>query len=423
MVRRRSNGERETENGQRLVLFFALVALGCATVRLEAPQPDRPFIVTFWCGPPLDELTDERAREIAAAGFNVIGPPCEGNRGPRRNLRALDVAARHGLRVWIGDGRFSELRALPAGWEERLEEAVALYREHPALGAYFVEDEPTVADLERVGVVIERLHRADPDGIAYVNLYPDYAAEQELGPASYETYLEKFLESGPRLLSYDYYPFGEKKDRSSFFENLHTIRNAALRRRIPFMLIVLAMPHGPYRDPTESELAWQIFHALAFGARGISYFAYWTPVQVAHADKWQFRRGLIENGKPTIHYAQAARLNREARAFARALGPFESIGIADSRGEVGAAFPIGPIESVEGGPITAGLFGNAAGDLAVLLVNRDYHQPVTARLQLRDSAQPPEVLDLETRSWSSLTDLSIPIPAGRGRLLVWRAGA
>ena len=52
-----------------------------------------------------------------------------------------------------------------------------------------------------------------------------------------------------------------------------------MRHDVPFLLIVQAMPHGPYRDPTEAELAWQVHHALAFGARGISYFTYWTPVR------------------------------------------------------------------------------------------------------------------------------------------------
>ena len=121
-------------------------------------------------------------------------------------------------------------------------------------------------------------------------------------------------------------------------------RHRARATAIPFLLIVQAMPHGPYRDPTEAEIAWQVNHALAFGARGISYFAYWTPVHVRGAEYWRFRHGLIENGRPTEHYAQAARLNATARAIA---GPARRLVFARAspiRSAASAcALPFGPL--------------------------------------------------------------------------------
>src|SRR5262249_31677776 len=145
----------------------------------------------------------------------------------------------------------------------------------------------------------------------------------------------------------------------------------------------LAMPHGPYRNPDEGELAWQAHHALAYGARGVSYFTYWTP---APHDEWDGHDGLIEDGRPTLHYFQAARLNRELRAPGAALTGFASIEVADARGEIGVPFPIGPIAGIDGGAITAGLFGDGEGRLAVLLVNRDYRFGTTAALRLQPGA-------------------------------------
>src|SRR4029079_12074399 len=127
-----------------------------------------------------------------------------------------------------------------------------------------------------------------------------YIPPEHLQAASYDAYVEDFIATvQPRLLSYDFYPFGHEKDRSTFFANLAAMRGAALRHDLPFMLIVLATPHGPYRDPTEGELAWQVHHALAYGAHGISYFTYWTP---PGDGQWTFRHGLIEDGQPTLHY-------------------------------------------------------------------------------------------------------------------------
>lgn len=381
-----------------------------------------PFITTFWCGPPLAEFDDARAAEVAAAGFTIVGPPCEGSLDRDANLRALDAAARHGLQVWVKDSRLRVPAPEETEWEGRIAAAVADYRYHPALAGYFVVDEPAASEFEGVAKVVARLHAADPARVAYVNLLPDYVPLEDLGAASYEEYVERFAqEVRPRLLSYDYYPFGREKDRSTFFASLATVRAVALRYDVPFMLIVLAMPHGNYRDPTEAELAWQVFHALAFGARGISYFAYWTPTKGAHAEKMKFRFGLIEGGKPTLHYFQAARLNRELRALAEQLTEHRSIGVADSIGEIGGAFPIGPIEAVDGGAFTAGLFADVRGDLAVLLVNRDYRYGATARLRLRDDAQSPEAFDAAAGRWRAHSNVAFPLPPGGTQLLRWQA--
>src|SRR5262245_53522773 len=272
-------GRRTSGSRGRLAVTVLMVLAGCTLAeRAPAPPSRPPFVLTFWCGPPLEQFDDWRAAEIAAAGFTVVGSPCQGGFDPGLTVRALDVAGRQGLRLWVTDHRIHPATIGDADWPAALEAAVRDYRGHPALGGYVVFDEPVASQFEAIAVVVAALHGADPDHLAYVNLLPDYIPPSGLGTASYEDYVEQFIATvRPQLLSYDYYPFGAEKDRSTFFTNLAVIRAAALRHGLPFMLIVLAMPHGPYRDPTEGELAWQVHHALAYGARGISYFTYWTP--------------------------------------------------------------------------------------------------------------------------------------------------
>jgi hypothetical protein len=417
----RSAGRR-AGNWRRWGAGAALLALaGCSlTQRSPARRADAPFLLTFWCGPPLAEFDDGRAAEIAAAGFTDVGPPCQGGFDPALNRAALDVAGRHQLRLWLHDHRFAPAAAHAADWPAPLQAAVAQYRTHPALGAYFVVDEPPAPDFARVASVVAALRDADPAHPAYVNLLPDYIPPDALGTASYEEYVESFIATvRPELLSYDYYPFGHEKDRSTFFANLAAMRAAALRHQLPFMLIVLAMPHGPYRDPSEGELAWQAHHALAYGARGISYFTYWTP---PGGGEWNNRYGLIENGRPTAHYFQVARLNRGLRALGGALDGFRSIAVADSLGEVGVPFPIGPIEAIDGGPITVGLFGDGHGGFAALLVNRDYRYGVTAQLRLRAGQPMPRLFDTDSAAWRPAPGVSLVLPPGEARLLGWNVG-
>ena len=418
------NERRRGGGARRLVAALTLAALaGCAAARAPAPPPDRAarraFLLTFWCGPPLAEFDDARADEVAAAGFTVVGPPCTGGNAPDLIRRALDVAQRHGLRLTVHDHRLAPAAITAPDWLATLDAAVAEYRDHPALAAYFVADEPTAPDFSSVAAVVAALRATDPAHVAYVNLLPNYIPASALGAPTYEDYVEQFVtDIRPQLLSYDYYPFGKEKDRSTFFANLATIRAAALRHDLPFMLIVLATPHGPYRDPTEAELAWQVHHALAYGARGISYFTYWTPPRDGD---WDFHHGLIENGRPTPHYFQVARLNRGLRALAGALDGFDSIAVADSLGDIGVPFPIGPIEAIDGDPITAGLFGNRRGDLAVLLVNRDYRSGVTAALRLRPGAPPPDVFDADAAQWRRADTLALSLAPGAALLLRWTA--
>jgi hypothetical protein len=394
----------------------------CSPRAARASPPQRAgFTLTFWCGPPLDAFDDRRAAEVVAAGFNVVGFPCEGGYDRDRNLRALDVAARHGLGMVVADHRFG-VAALRGGgdWRPGARQAVKEYAGHPALRGYFVADEPVVSELDGLAALVAELRALDPSHPAYVNLLPDYIPPDELGAESYEAYVERFVEKvEPRILSYDYYPFGKEKDRSTFFSNLSAIRWVAHRHHLPFMLIVLAMPHGPYRDPTEAELAWQVFHALAFGARGVSYFTYWTPPM---GEEWKSHDGLIDGGRRTLHYHQAARINAKVRAIAAELERYESLAVADSTGETGLGFPLGPIENVEGGQVTAGLFRDDGGTFAVLLVNRDYKYGLRASLELRPGTARPEVFDDAARRWSE-SDLPPLLAPGDAVLLRWRPSA
>jgi len=104
---------------------------------------------------------------------------------------------------------------------------------------------------------------------------------------------------------------------------------------------------------------------------------------------------------------------------AEQLAPFRSIGVADSLGEIAASFPVTPIEAIEGGPVTAGMFEDKNGRLAVLLVNRDYRYGINARLRLRDGTDLPQLFDPIAGAWTRTSEAVFPIPPGAGRLLRW----
>lgn len=386
-----------------------------ASVERAARSIADEFITTFWCGPPLHFFDDDRAREIAEAGFNLVGATCEGPVNPQLNAAALRVAHRHGLRMLIKDQRISAHQPVAEGWQARADEALAAYRDLPGLAGYFLLDEPSNGSIyPDIAALRQRIRRRDPSLIGYVNLLPDYVFA---GPEDYRDYVESYLfRTRPELLSYDHYPFLIGSDRPSFFDNLALIRELALEYEVPFMLIVQLMPHAEYRDPTPAELGWQVYHALAFGARGISYFAYWTPTQVPDNIAYRFRGAIIEGGMRTRHYDEVKVLNRCLRAIAEELDGFRSVGVWDSQGEFGIAEKPEPIAAVAAGDIVAGVFRDTAGRSATLLVNRGYRDAARVELGPSSDGRVVEVFDPQSGSWAT-TGPSIDLPAGEAKLV------
>ena len=409
----------------RASLALLLVVLpGCVPRRPLPPPlpplPPRPFFVTFWCGPPLAEFTDARAAEIAAAGFDIVGPPCEGLINADLTRRALDVAARHGLKMWVNDARVDQYNGLRPDWQAQLAAVVADLGAHPALDGYFIIDEPSRDQFADLGLVVTRLRELDPTRVPYINLLPDYVSPQALGTRTYAEHVDWYLaEVRPPLLSVDYYPFKESGDRATFFANLAVIRDRARAAGIPWLLIVQAMPHGPYRDPTPAELSWQVFHGLAFGARAISYFTYWTPVEVPGAADWQFRRGLVERGVATDKLATVSDLNAAAHAIAGQLDGFASTAVVDSAGGFGDPLPAPPLAALDGGPATVGLFAAADGTRAALIVNRDYRAAAEIGLVSQADAPAAEAFDPITRRWHPAPATRFTLPAGGAQLVRW----
>jgi hypothetical protein len=430
-----------------LALLWGLVALACRPVRAAVPAraalallflvlpgcvprrplpppmpplPPRPFFVTCWCGPPLAEFTDARAAELAAAGFDVVGSPCEGRIDAELTRRALDIAARHGLKMWVNDGRVDQYHGLRPDWEAQLAAAVADLGPHPALDGYFLVDEPGHGQFADLGLVVTRLRQLDPTRVPYINLLPDYIPAAAWGTRTYAEHVDWYLaEVRPPLLSVAYYPFREDGDRPSFFANLGLIRDRARAAGVPWLLIVQAMPHGPYRDPTPAELSWQVFHGLAFGARAISYFAYWTPVAVPGADDWQFRRGLVEHGVATDKLATARDLNAAARAVADQLDGWASIAVVDSAGAFGDRLPVPPIAALDGGAATVGVFAAPDGRRAALVVNRDYRAAAEIALVTQPGAPAAEAFDPAARRWRLAPDTRFTLAPGGAQLVRW----
>ena len=400
-----------------------LCMLGMATFLtslVAAPGSDTKWrigtpIVTYWAGPGShNELNDTTAAQLAAGGWNL---------GWADTVDQLDIYHRHGMRgmLSIGVPDLDDPAVAAA-----LDEKIAQVREHPALYAYYLMDEPGAAAFPKLGKVVAYLRERDPAHVAYINLYPTYANNEQLGTegdtvTAYREHLRQFVDIvKPGLLSYDHYHFIEDGDRGQYFLNLALMREAARKAGVPFVNIIQACAFNPgWRAPTEHELRWLTYTSLAYGAQGICHFVY-----NCRCRKSGFFQDCPESEVPLPIYWAASRINHDFVAIASELQALKSLG----------AYHLGEVpEGAEGLPpdsrftvaalanpphILLGCFGKTAGrPTHVLVVNMDYNRPTTTRLI---GPGPLEVFHAPTRTWAPSSTGSrarLDLPPGGGTLV------
>ena len=380
---------------------FALVAFvlaGAAFARPEGSEWEigRP-IVTYWAGP---DMTDATAQQMAEGGFNVVW--CTENQ--------LDTVAAHGLRAMLHHGLLRPATLDDPEQTAQLDALIERVKGHPALYAYFMTDEPSASRLPELGKLVAHLRQRDPERLAYINLFPTYASNEQLGTTgdvetAYAEHLRLFLEQvKPDLVSYDHYHYGVNGDTGQYFLNLGMIRKAALREGLPFLNIVQACTWSPgMRVPTSREVRFLVYTSLAYGAQGISYYVYCHPGHegaIAYAD-----------GRPTPLYHALSRINREFEAIAAELQPLTSLGAYHlgmvPTGGVGlpedGAFKVDPpVPAAEFSPpkpiegLVLGYFGAEDRPTHCVVVNLDYSNDMETTVV---GPGPLEVFDATDQTW------------------------
>jgi hypothetical protein len=250
-----------------------------SAVAAAASQPRAlpRFVLTGWLSPPVGFTDAARVAELAGVGLNVMLPAPDDSGRREHNLHRLDLAATHGLRCIVWDQRFEVFERWAVDSPEgiaRLDSIVADYRDHPAFLGYALGDEPPIA-----GPVLTPLHAAlrarDPQHPPWNNLLGRMAFHTRAAWLDYTRGVADSL--GLAMLCNDHYDFLERADRAQFVENVAGLCAVARERGIPFWAIVQLVQHRGYRAITPGELRWQVSHLLAYGARGVGYFTYWTP--------------------------------------------------------------------------------------------------------------------------------------------------
>jgi len=396
------------------VLCLALCVFCPATQAGEAGgfwQVGTP-IATYWAGP---ALTDAVAQQMVEGGFNLVW--CA-------NEQELDVAHRHGLRALLTNGLLTPASLDDPARREQLDALIARLGRHRALYAYHIVDEPSAAQFPALGKLVSYLRQRDPAHLAYINLFPTYANNQQLGTqgdtvTAYREHLRLYVEQvKPSLISYDHYQFRLKGDSEQYFLNLAMIRKAAQEAGVPFLNIVQACTWAPeaMRIPDPNELRYLVYTTAAYGAQGISYYVY------AHPNHHGSLVGL--DGVPGPLYHAVKSYNREFVAIAKELQPLRSLGVYHTAMKEPGCEPL-PAEAVlrvesAKSPVSSrgyllGFFGTAEKPTHAVVVNLDYRAAGTASFK---GPRDMELFNAADPQWISLgPDAELTLPPGGGALL------
>jgi hypothetical protein len=316
---------------------------------------------------------------------------------------------------------------------------------YPALAGLCLRDEPNTTHFPTLRDAKGVLQGLDSKQLPWVNLY-GYTTDPNLtGVSTYEEYRRLYLEQvKPPFLSYDHYPLvSDTAVTARCFENWALIRKYSLQAGIPSWNFIQSMDfkwnsntYLPRRRPNEAELFWQVNVSLAYGAKGLQYFTYWTPNSDSTVT---YGEALVTTGgKLTPLYEYAKRVNSYLKVIGKVLLPLKSESVMHTENPLPSgttAFSAdGYVESVIGSPVILGSFSKPAGgtERYLLVVNRSYSAPLATDTKLMIDASVSTVSELNSSTGTATevarrpdpntTDLSngwpfpLSIEAGKARL-------
>ena len=405
-----------------LLVLATIVPLTLAEEQIAA-YTHEDFVTSYWCGPPGEFTTFERYQEIKDANFTVAFP-IYGNLTVERNKAMLDFCQRLGMKAIIHDSRMVASIGGSEDAKRSLDALVKDYAEHPALLAYHIVDEPGPGAFPGLGEVVAYLKERDPRHPGYINLLPSWAAELGVfGGDTYEQHVRRFVQTvKPAWISYDHYAMLKQGDRPGFFENLEIVRRVSLEAGIPFWNIVLCTQHSAYRTLTEPELRFEAMQTVAFGARGLVWFTYWSPGEYDKTHTWTHAM-INPDGSRDAHYDMVKAINADVLAIGRELKRAKSIAVSQHGGDKHSSYKAGesPV-LVDAGKVTVGTFHDEpASRRFAMLASLDYKGASDVKLRIATAAG-VERFDPATRTWSpagAKDSVELKLPPGGGVLLRW----
>lgn len=307
-------------------------------------------------------ITKSNFQTYKDAGFNIVSGLYEREPfSPTEVREALRLCQELDLAYFLNDVSYrcdSEAGTVATKsyeyFKELMQDEWYLYEDNFA--GIAVKDEPAATDFDGIANVNKALNDFTDGKSIYSTLYPSYVATNRLhlqdAPEekweAYRKYVTEYIEKiQPTMLPYNCYAFmkqgstlentyveasQQQKARNNlidFFTSLSLFREMSQKYDLPFWVTVIAFNHRTQNQMTEKQMAWTVNSSLAYGAKGLQYYTYWSNLE-GNPDKWAKhpKKGLVTaNGTPHDTYYQIKKINENIKLVDEVLMASTSKGV------------------------------------------------------------------------------------------------
>ena len=298
-------------------------------------------------------MTRSNFQRYKDAGFNILSGLYERDPIQRSEIvKAFKLCEEFGLKYFIADLGFrcdSSGGTTPNKSQEHYNNLMdnAWYLDEPAFAGIAVKDEPSAADLDDIGKVNIALKEKTDGKIVYTTLFPNKVQSHRLYLEDnsgsewekYCRYVYKYLDVvKPDILCYDYYAFFKKngtlddtynagdldivkktagkENMKDYWRSLSLFSNLAKQYNIPMWVSVATRDHNRKTPHYFKQLDWQVNTSLAYGAKGVQYYSYWSLMGGTSPSTWGTTSvgGMVtHNGTPHDVYYDIQKINQNIK--------------------------------------------------------------------------------------------------------------
>lgn len=354
--------------------------------------------VGLWVTPPTGYQTSEEYRKIKECGINFVNGFYFYENSNSRIMNVLDYCEEHDLKYFANRAVVTEdikkyAQNPEAALLKKFTDGIKPYANHPAFAGELLMDEPGKPLFGAVEAFASAFEKAYPDKLWHVNLLPTYATGA-IQTSSYSDYINSWMQTlSPHYISYDSYPLlTDGTIIKDYYANLDFIRAKSRFQEIPFWtfiqtLSIAGTPGVPdKREPSEADIRWQVWSNLAFGAKGIQYFCYWTPGSGTE----DFGEALIGlDGQKTVRYDYVKKLNADINSIGKILLDCHAEGVIQTATTPYSMheplYDYGEVVAVSGDDNIVGCFKSKEGGNKVLITTLTPDQDANVTLSLKNT--------------------------------------
>jgi len=349
-----------------------------------------PIMAWNWVGEYKDGATSvEFYKDMKDCGFSLAGMAS--------TPEQLEAIRQAGIQcLWIDGDTFSNQNLKEydvAEWEKKVIPVVEKYKDDPVVYGFYVRDEPNGDEVDGALKMADIVQAAAPNKMVYLNLYSNSTEQWRLDPFNYWDYAEKIYSSGLRVSGFDQYVFyHDGHMRHTFYESMKIHRDLCQKYGKQWWFCGLTIAHRYYATPTFTQLAHQAFSALAYGAKGLSWYKYGPSVH----NGWHSSPLNVFFDKTPVWY-ELKLVNRTVQNYAYVLNHLKS----DRVYHFGSTVPETD-ERVNGpdeGSLITGMKNSnnwlvgeftheQTGDRWLIIVNKNLEAPVKCEPIFREGKQP-----------------------------------